>query len=263
MADRSRAAPSSRGNRSGVWVILTAGTVAIACALPARFAGADAYCGAGQHVGSENGDGAGQSWVCTPDRSSGSVSAPSMPSGLGGSNAGAALAGAAAGLQGLAALLDIANKLGSMVSATDAVGSAELDPDKAGIRSRAENRSAIQNMQAGRFGEASTLFNQAALDALAADARHEYWDNMHNAAIADAEAALSVGWAAEQRGDIAAANSSYLRGIQAARSAGAGDLAQKLAAYNDQLAARAGAAGAGVKPTNTVCAVVNGQTICR
>jgi hypothetical protein len=170
------------------------------------------------------------------------------------------LEGAAAGLQGLAALLDIANQLGSMIAPTDAVGPAARDPAAAGIRCRDENRRAIAEMQAGRFGNASSLFNAAALDCEAADTMDEYKDNMRNAAIADAEAAMRSGWAAEQRGDIAEANKDYLRGIQAAQSAGATDVANKIGAYNDQLAARA---GTNVKPTKTVCAVVNGQTICR
>lgn len=147
-----------------------------------------------------------------------------------------------------------------MINPTDAVGPAQRDPDAAGIRCRNENRRAIAEMQAGRFGNASTLFNQAALDCLAADTIDEYKDNLRNAQIADAEAAMSTGWAAEQRGDLATANNDYLRGIQAARAAGATDLSNKLAGYNDQLAARAGAT---VKPTNTVCSNVNGQTICR
>jgi hypothetical protein len=239
------------------------------CVLPAKLARADAYCGAGRHVGSENGDGAGQSWVCTPDRPSASFSPSNIPSGVGGNNAAAAMQGAAAGLQGLAALLDIANQLGSMIQPTDAVGSSMLDPDKSELRCRDENRRAISEMQHGRFGNASTLFNQAALDCQARDvsdahiggASDEYRDNIRNAELADAEAALDLGYRAEQRGDLAAASDSYLRGIQAAQNAGARDLAQKIAGYNDQLVARTG--GAGVKSTNTVCANVNGQTICR
>lgn len=198
----------------------------------------------------------GPNWTAVPCP----PSAPSAPSVSGGNSSAPALEGAAAGLQGLAALLDIANQLGSMVNPTDAVGPAKNDPEAAGIRCRDENRKAIAEMQAGRFGNASTLFNAAALDCLAADTRGEYWDNMHNAAIADAEAAMDSGWRAEQRGDFATANNDYLRGVQAARTAGATDLANKLAGYNDQLAARAGTT---VKPTSTVCSNVNGQTICR
>ena len=147
-----------------------------------------------------------------------------------------------------------------MISPTDAVGSAASDPDAAGIRCRNENRRAIAEMQARRFGNASTFFNEAALDCLAAGTDREYLDNVHNAAIADAEGAMESGWGAEQRGDLATANADYLRGIQAARTAGATDLANKLAGYNDHLAVRG---GANVKPTNTICSNINGQTICR
>lgn len=52
--------------------------IAIA-ALAAAPAFADMFCGPGKHVGSENGDGAGQSWLCVPDRpgASGPAAAPS------------------------------------------------------------------------------------------------------------------------------------------------------------------------------------------
>jgi hypothetical protein len=221
---------------------------------------ADAYCGSGQHVGAEN-DGAGLSWVCVPDTSRGS--APSGSAIQSGGNIGAGLQGAAAGLEGLAALLSIANQLGSRIEATDATGSAILDPEKAGIRSRAENRKAIEAMQQGRFAVAAYLFNQAALDALASDALEDYSKNIRNAEFANAESALKEGYILEQEGNLAAASNSYMQGKTAAQEAGATDLAEQLAAYNDRLVARAGGARNGVNATQTTCSTINGRTICR
>lgn len=219
---------------------------------PAR---ADAYCGGGKHVGAEN-DGQGMSWICTPD-----APRPALPDIPSGNNLGAGLQGAAAGLEGLGALLDIANLLGSRITAPDVNGPVhDVDSEKADILARDFNRQAIAAMQAGRFDQAAILFNKAAGTAWDSDLRDA---NSRDAEIADAENSLKQGYLAEQRGNLAAASRFYMQGKQAAAAAGQGDLAVKLAAYNDGVVARAGGAKNGVSATNAPCMNVNGQTLCQ
>jgi|SRR6185312_6622777 len=245
------------GGRGAAALAATLISITIALSGP-RVALADAYCGAGKHVGAEN-DGAGLSWICVPDRSR-SISIPTIGSG-GGTAPG--LAGAAAGLEGLAALLDIANALGSMIAPTDAAGPITTeDPSVADTRSRDLNRQAIAAMQAGRFDLAAELFNKAGMEALQAHNFDDSRANMRNAKLANAENMLKQGYLAEQRGDLANASRLYMQGKQAADGAGAGDLAAKLATYNDQLMARGGIK-AGVTPTQSSCATINGQFMCR
>lgn len=236
--------------------------VMILTSLMVRPVFADSYCGAGRHVGAEN-DGAGQSWLCIPDaaRSSQQVYVPG-----GGGSVSAGLGAAAAGLGGLADLLSIVSELGSNISATDANGSVpDRDAEKAAaaVSSRDLNRQAIAALQAGRFDLAADLFNRAAAEAVNADNREEAEANWNNAKIASAEDMLRLGYSWEQKGDLATASQYYIRGKQAAENAQASDLAAKLAAYNDNLVARAGGTNSGVKATQSSCTRINDQVLCR
>lgn len=238
----------------------TAGLLVIVLAGTASPVAADSYCGPGRHVGAEN-DGAGMSWRCVPD---GGRSLPSIPSGSGGNGVAAGLGAAAAGLEGLAALLSIASALGSRISAPDANGPVRnFDSGTAARQSRDLNRQAIAAMQAGRFDLAADLFGRAADEAEVANDSDGARANRKNAMIADAENMLRQGYVWEQKGDLAKASHFYMRGMQAARHAGADDLAGKLAAYNDQLMVRAGGTKGGVNDTHTSCSTINGQFICR
>lgn len=242
--------------RGGGLFVTTMIAIAMGFSEP-RAAWADAYCGGGKHVGAEN-DGQGMSWICTPDAPH--VSLPNIPSG---SNLGAGLQGAGAALEGLGAILDIANALGALIAPTDAAGPiATEDPSVADTRSRDLNRQAIAAMQAGQFDRAAELFNRAGMDALEARNFGDYRDNMRNAKLADAENNLKQGYIWEQKGDLAKASRFYMQGKQAADGAGATDLSGKLAAYNDQLMARGGIK-AGVTPTQSSCATINGQLMCQ
>ena len=223
---------------------------------------ADQYCGAGQHVGSEN-DAAGASFHCVPDRAFNVGGAN-----VGGNNpAATALRGAAAGLQAASAIVSLANALAGMVKATDTNSSVEADKEGRAVKARDENRSAIQAMQEGQYFRASILFRMAANDAQAADNFEDFMSNAHNANIALAEEQLRDGYVLEQQGNYGAASDHYMRAIYEAKEGYAGDLVKQIAAYNDRLVAAAGgtrtAKSCGVTPTQSDCANLNGKIVCR
>lgn len=228
----------------------------------AHAAAADGQCGPGRHVGAEN-DGRSMSWRCVSDGPGRALSGGGGRGG-GGGNPAAALAGAAAGLQGLVALLEIVDLLGSMVTETQSTRfvAVDDDPQHAAVRSAEANRMAIAYLRNGDFGQAAVQFNSAGNLAQTAGRIDDAIANHRNAQIADAEDKLLQGYLHERTGDIRAASRWYLEGKKAAERADAPELAQKLAQYNEALLARGGASG-GASSNNSRCANLNGQFVCR
>lgn len=236
------------------------GTVAAGLILLSASGHAQGVCGAGRHLGSENGDGAGMSWQCLPGGGGGSRGGVASFSG---GRTGAALAGAGT-------IISIIGALAGMIDATDANTSAEQDRERErqsyAVQSRQANRSAMLAMQGGRFDEAEHLFGRASTLASRAGDSAGSVRNFNNARIAGAENFLQQGLRQERRGDVAAASHYYMQAKYLADSAGADELGKQIAGHNDRLIASSSGARAaadrGVYDTQTECAYINMRLIC-
>jgi hypothetical protein len=240
----------SRLTRPGLAMTLAS---TLALATPAH-AG---VCGSGLKLGAEN-DGPGLSWHCIPDSGRSASSTPRF-SGGGGSNATAALGGAAA-------ILSIISIFADMVEPTDSNSDVEDDRIGHGLIARDANRQAILAMQQGHFTTASHLFQTAATEAGLAMAWDDKTTNARNARYAAAQDKLAQGYRLEAQGKIADASRAYLEARMIAPD-DARELKDQLSQYNDRLVAGARnqprGSGEQAMPTTSQCRYVNNRLVCQ